>query len=248
MQHLLIRHATQILTYHGKKILVDPMLSDRGALAPIEGVPNPNGNPLVDLPVPVETLFAVDAILITHLHRDHFDDAAAQLLPKTLPVFCQPQDAEKLREKGFTSVTAVQDKTNWQGIAISRTGGRHGHGVLARKMAPVSGYVMMAAGEPSVYIAGDTVYCRAVRLALSAYLPQVVVCYCGAAQFKAGLPITMGARDVRRVCKRAPRAKIIAVHMEAWNHCRLTRAALRTFVSEHGLPVAVPNNGDLLTY
>lgn len=44
---------------------------------------------LVPLPVPVEDLVKVDAVIVTHLHSDHFDDAAMEALPRSLPIFAQ---------------------------------------------------------------------------------------------------------------------------------------------------------------
>ena len=32
------------------------------------------------------------AVLATHLHQDHFDATAARLLPRDLPLLCQPED------------------------------------------------------------------------------------------------------------------------------------------------------------
>jgi L-ascorbate metabolism protein UlaG (beta-lactamase superfamily) len=89
----LVRHATLLLDYAGMKILVDPMLSDAGAMAAIQNSPQPRPNPLVPLPFPVEqVLDGVQLVLVTHTHRDHWDDAAIQLVPKDLPLLCQPED------------------------------------------------------------------------------------------------------------------------------------------------------------
>lgn len=53
------------------------------------------GNPDCELPCPVEDLFNVDAVIVTHLHFDHFDDAAAELLPKQLTVFLKTKKRQK---------------------------------------------------------------------------------------------------------------------------------------------------------
>ncbi len=97
-----VRHATLVLTVGGKRILVDPMLGDAGAMPPVANSPNQRPNPLVPLPVPAAALMdGLDAVIVTHTHRDHFDDAAGSLVPKHLPLFGQSEDAAKFRSLGF---------------------------------------------------------------------------------------------------------------------------------------------------
>ncbi|QJW48740.1 hypothetical protein HA075_25815 [bacterium BFN5] len=50
MKARLIRHATILLIYHGKTILVDPMLSAAGTMSPVVNSANGRLNPLVDVP------------------------------------------------------------------------------------------------------------------------------------------------------------------------------------------------------
>ncbi len=249
MQFKQIRHATCMLTIQEKRLLVDPMLSPKGVLPAIEGVPNAQNNPLVDLPVPVEELLQCDAIIVTHMHRDHFDTAAAEWLPKQLPVFCQPEDEKKLTELGFAQVIPVKTQVVWQGIRICRTKARHGHGTLALQMAPSSGYILSAQGDPTVYLTGDTVWCSYIKKAINRHHPDNIVCYSGEARFAKGRPITMDKVDIVSVCANAPGAKVIAIHMEAWNHCRLARETLSEYVTANNLQnqVYIPQNGEEIT-
>ena len=145
----LIRNATLRLELDGRQLLVDPMLDPAGARPPVEDTENDRRNPLVELPEPAEVVVeGVEAVLATHLHRDHFDDTAAALLPRDVPLLCQPEDAERLRGLGFTDVRPVEDALTWEGIAITRTPARHGSGATAEALAPVSGYVLRdAAGR-----------------------------------------------------------------------------------------------------
>ncbi len=246
MEMLHVRHASFILKFGDVRLLVDPVLSEAGAMPPIDNSPHPRRNPLVGLPINENELAAVDGILVTHTHRDHFDAAAAERLPKHLPILCQPADEAKLTGFGFANVTAVADSCEWQGIAVSRTGGRHGSGELAEKMGPVSGYVLRRPGEPTLYIAGDTVWCPAVAAALAGHRPDIVILFAGAAQFLSGGPITMDTADIAAVCQVAPAARVVAVHMEAFNHCLLTRPLLRAFLAREELTgqVAVPADGE----
>lgn len=250
MKIQLIRHATVIITIGDKRILVDPMLSMAGIMDPIKGVQNQNKNPLVELPLGIEDIIKCDAVLVTHTHRDHFDEEAIKILPKTMPLFCQPEDEAKIKSFGFTEVHSVMDSCKYGSITFNRTQGKHGHGLIARKMAPVSGFVVSCPGEPVTYIAGDTVWCGKVKKALKEFKPDIVICNCGSAQFKWGAPITMSTGDINKICRKYPRTKIVAVHMEAWNHCRLTRKDLKDYLMKKSIQrnVYIPEDGERLNF
>jgi len=250
MKIQLIRHATLVIDIKGKRILLDPMLSEAGAMLAVPDVANPANNPLVGLPVEASELIGADAVLITHTHRDHFDEVAMALLPRTTLMFCQPADGPKITESGFAMVQAIDQSVDWQGIKISRTGGQHGTGKIGEKMGPVSGFVLEAAAEPVLYITGDTIWCDEVEAALDTYNPQVIVCFAGAAQFKSGDPITMSKEDIQQMCQKAPAAKVIVVHLEAWNHCALSRPELREFIEKEALQaqVYIPDDGEWMNF
>jgi L-ascorbate metabolism protein UlaG (beta-lactamase superfamily) len=242
-----IRHATFLLQIGGKKILVDPMLNNKGTYRAVEKVPNTNMNPLVELPVTIETLSQCDAILVTNTHANHFNEESAKLLPKNIPVFCQPEDYEILSRLGFKLVNPIDDNTEWEKIRIKRTGGKHGYGTITKRMAPVSGYILSVIDEPVVYITGVTVWCSCVKKALDEK-PDIVIAFCGAARFRTGKPITMNDDDVLNVCNYLPSCKVVAIHMEAWNHCRLTRAELQKFAVRSGIEsrVIIPHDGEII--
>lgn len=48
----LVRNATCMIEYAGQALLLDPWLSEAGAMAAITNTPNPRPNPLVPLPSP----------------------------------------------------------------------------------------------------------------------------------------------------------------------------------------------------
>jgi len=242
----LIRHATLRLEIGGRHLLVDPMLDPAGARPPVENTENDRRNPLVELPEPPELVAGgLDALLVTHMHQDHFDATAARVLPKDVPVLCQPEDAERLRGHGFADVRAVEESTELGGIGLTRTPARHGRGATADAMAPVSGFLLRAAGEPSLYVAGDTLLYDAVEQVLDEQRPDVVVVNASGARFTGGDPLVMDADDVVAVARRAPHAHVVAVHLDAVNHCLQTRADLRRRLDEEELTgnVSVPDDG-----
>jgi L-ascorbate metabolism protein UlaG (beta-lactamase superfamily) len=231
----LVRNATLIVELAGKRLLVDPMLDDAGARPPLANTRNPVPNPTVPLPFPVEDVVRdLAAIVVTHRHRDHLDERAEKLLPRDVPVFCQPEDAEALRELGFDA-RPVADTLDWDGIRIARTPARHGSDELAELLAPVSGFVL-----DDLYIAGDTVWYEGVAETVDRYRPLVAVVNAGGAEFLEGGLIVMGIDDVREVAARVP--TVVAVHLEALNHCYLSRETLRGAVPG----VLVPEDGETL--
>jgi L-ascorbate metabolism protein UlaG (beta-lactamase superfamily) len=247
MEIHLLRHATLLVTIAGRRLLVDPMLANPGTAPPVANSPNQRPNPLVPLPLPARDAAAgIDAVLVTHTHRDHWDDAAVAVLAKTLPIFCQVEDEAKIRGAGFSDVRPVRESAPWDDVTLHRTGGRHGTGEVGRRLAPVSGFVLRAPGEPVLYIAGDTIWCPEVDAALREYAPAVAVVNAGAAQFLEGGPITMTADDVAAAAQAAPAAKIVAVHMESINHCVMRRPDLAAALRQAGLAsrVAIPADGE----
>ena len=233
MRITLIRSATVILEIAGRRILVDPMLDPAGARPPIENTANPVRNPTVELPFPAEEVVAgLDGVLVTHRHKDHFDDTAARLLPRDVPVLCQPEDGAALRGLGLDA-RVVETSLDWDGLVVHRVPARHGSGAVAEALAPVSGFVL-----DDLYLAGDTVWYEAVEETISEFGPRVAVVNAGGASFLEGGPIVMGIDDVREVASRVP--VVVCVHMEAINHCHLSRAELAAAVPG----ILVPRDGE----
>jgi L-ascorbate metabolism protein UlaG (beta-lactamase superfamily) len=247
MRLRLIRHATLVVEFGGRRLIVDPMLDDTGTRPAIQNSPNPRSNPLVALPMAAEEIVrGIEAVLVTHTHSDHWDGTAARILPKAIPLFGQIEDEQKFRGQGFTGVQSVTSSVAWNGIEITRTAGQHGRGEIAKAMAPVSGFVLRAPGEPILYLAGDTIWCDEVETAIREHQPAIIVVNTGAAQFLEGGPITMCADDVIATCKAAPDSQIVTVHMESINHCLLTRddLAFQLEAARVSGQVAIPQDGE----
>jgi L-ascorbate metabolism protein UlaG (beta-lactamase superfamily) len=222
----LIRNGTLLLETSLGRILVDPMLRAAGTTPPIENTPNPKRNPLVELPIPAEEVVrGVDLCIVTHLHRDHFDD----LLPHDVPILTQPESVDELRGRGYTDVATEQPR-------IAMTRGRHGRDeTTIAALGPVSGWVV-----DGIYVAGDTVWCEEVEQALREHTPHTVVLNASGAHFLDGEPIVMDADDVRRV-RGTTDARVVVVHLEAINHCVERRDVYRAIEG-----VLVPDDGETI--
>mgnify|MGYP005989926359 CR=1 FL=1 len=251
-----IRNATLRIDYGGVRFLIDPMLSDRHSWPGFEGTVNSEErNPLVHLPLPVADIINVDAVIVTHLHEDHWDEAARAALPKTLPILAQNEaDADIIRGQGFADVRVLSTKSEFGGVRLIKTAGRHGteahYGAIGHILGEVCGVVFTHPHEKTVYLAGDTIWNDDVAKVLSKHRPEVAILNTGYAMIQ-GLEdgIIMGTTDTLNVHKAAPGTLLIATHMEAVNHCILTRAELHAFAQSHGFAdlLRTPGDGEVIS-
>lgn len=259
IQH--IRNATMKVTYGETTFLIDPMLADKGTYPGFENTYRSNlRNPLVELPISAEeAIEGIDAVIVTHTHLDHWDDAAQKLLPKGIPLFVQnAADAETIRSQGFEDVRILEGSAEFGGVTLHKTGGQHGSDALytvpelAKILGEVMGVIFEAEGHETTYIVGDTVWRDEVVRSLDRYRPDVIVLNTGAAEVSGfgGDPIIMGKEDTLRVHRAAPEATIVAVHMDAVNHMTLSREELAAFVKSEGIEehISIPADGEIISF
>lgn len=243
-----IRNATIFLYYGGKKFLIDPVLAPKGSWPPFpNSIRQDQNNPLVELPFSVDELLKADAYIITHLHTDHFDEWAQQLLPKDAPIFVQnTSDQMTLSKKGFKNLHILNENTSFHGVHLIKTPGQHGRGNILLKAGEVCGIVFRHPTEKTLYIAGDTVWYKGVAETIHKYSPKVIVANAGANRMLNSELLIMGKEDVYELWKAAPNAILIASHMEAVNHWTLSRRELADFALEHNFSnhLLIPDNGE----
>ena len=175
----LVRNATLKIRYAGHTMLIDPVLADKGTLISALGV---NKTPRVHLTIPIQDIIGgVDMVLLTHNHIDHYEPSVPTHLPKEIPFYVQPQDADAIRNDGFTNVIPIEEIKTIDGISIYRTTGHHGFGQIGQMMGPVSGYVLKAEGFPTVYIMGDCRWEACIRDTVERFNPDYIVVNSGGA-------------------------------------------------------------------
>ncbi|RIN06444.1 MBL fold metallo-hydrolase [Staphylococcus sp. KG4-3] len=248
-----LRNATLIVEFANKRFLVDPMLGEKGSFSAFPNAPRENeNNPLVDLPISVDLILSnIDAVILTHLHLDHFDEAAQQLIPKDMHIFVQNnEDAQQIKQIGFNKVEVLTENTQFEDIQLIKTSGEHGRGEILNYTGPVCGVIFKHNSEKTLYVAGDTIWYSKVRTTIDSCKPDVIVVNGGDNQFYEGGSLVMNKFDIYQTAKAAPNSKIIVVHMEAVNHWNLSRNELKTFIKEKNIEsqVLVPNDGDTYNF
>jgi L-ascorbate metabolism protein UlaG (beta-lactamase superfamily) len=248
MEIQLIRSATLRFEYAQQKFLIDPYLAAKHSMPTYAGN---SPNPLVDLPFPAETvLMGIDAVIISHLHSDHFDATAKRLLPAETPIICQPGDDLALRKQGFQNIRVVTDRFDMKSMKIIRTSGQHGTGKVLQAMGPVSGFVFVADDEPTVYWAGDTIWCAEVAQVIDQVQPDLIITHSCGAKWDQVL-ILMDAYQTVKVCQAAPKSVVVATHMDAVDHATVSRADLRAFAVARGIQaeqLRIPLDGEKLVF
>lgn len=254
-----IRNATIKLEYAGTTFLVDPMLAAKGAYPGFEGTFNSHlRNPTVDLPMPVNEVIRADAVIVTHTHADHWDEAARKGLPRNIPIFTQDEaDAAAIRKDGFTNVQAITDNTVFNGTRLTKTFGQHGTSQmmaspLAKLLGDATGVVFQRPGYKTTYVAGDTIWTKQVEEAIARYQPEVIILNTGYARVLGfDGSIIMGKEDLQRAYQFAPRATVIGSHMESINHMTQTRQDLRDYIAAKKMDpqrVLVPADGQSYSF
>lgn len=160
-----VGNATTVLRLGPFTLLTDPNFLHRGQWTHIgQGVVSRRRT---DPAIEIGQLPPLDAVVLSHLHGDHFDRVASRELDRDLPIVTTSHAARRLRRRGFREPVAL---STWSDFTLSKEGaeltvtslpGRHAFGALARVLPPVMGSMVdyqSAPGAPRlrIYLSGDT--------------------------------------------------------------------------------------------
>lgn len=160
-----VGNATTLISAGGITVLTDPNFLHQGQRAYLGyGLVSKRLHPPA---LSVAQLPPVDAIVLSHLHGDHWDRVAQRDLDHTLPVLTTPDAAKRLRRRGFD---AARGLTTWGAhgitkgtttLTVTALPGRHAPGWTRRLLPPVMGSMLEFGATDSpvrrrLYVSGDT--------------------------------------------------------------------------------------------
>jgi L-ascorbate metabolism protein UlaG (beta-lactamase superfamily) len=231
--------ATTLLRIGPFTLLTDPNFLHRGQYARLGyGLRSKRLTEPALLPT---QLPALDGILLSHMHGDHWDRIATKSLPKGTPVVTTPEAAKCLADRGFT---ATADLQAWQTheftrgahtLRITSVPGVHGPGPLARLLPQVMGSVLELVRDGEVswrgYISGDTLYRPFLGDVLERCGPlDAVVPHLGGTK-ALGITVTMDARQGADLVDLLKPPVTVPVHFDDYGRFK---SPLSDFVAEVG--------------
>ncbi|WP_447002095.1 MBL fold metallo-hydrolase [Saccharothrix isguenensis] len=160
-----VGNATTVLRLGPFTVLTDPNFLRRGQWTHIgQGlISRRRADPAIN----VGELPRLDAVVLSHLHGDHFDRVASRELDRDLPILTTPHAARRLGRRGFREPVALR---TWEDVTMVKDGaslmvtslpGRHALGALAKVLPPVMGTLLEYRATPvspafRIYLSGDT--------------------------------------------------------------------------------------------
>ena len=239
--------ATTIISVAGFSILTDPNFLHKGDRAYVGmGV---STRRLTEPALAIPQLPALDFILLSHHHGDHFDRVAARDLDHGLPIVTEPHAAHKVRTQGFRSPIAL---STWQSQSFTRAGAevrvtsvpaKHAPRPLGYVVPPVMGSVLdfFRDGQRLVriYVTGDTLMHEGIN-AIAGRFPDIDLCliHLGGTRI-AGILLTMDARQgVEALRVIAPR-EAIPIHYDDYTLFKSPLSDFQRLTDRAGLPASI---------
>ncbi|MFR9806807.1 MBL fold metallo-hydrolase [Pseudonocardia sp. RS010] len=181
----------------------------------------------------------LDAVVLSHLHGDHFDRRARRGLPQAVPIVTTPHAERRLRRQGFRAAEGVRTWESWETtrnddlLRVTAVPGQHGPAVVHRALPPVMGAVLeleRAGGTVlRIYQTGDTLMRPFLHRVHERFgPPDVLVAHLGGTRV-AGVLVTMDARQGADLVETFRPGTTIPVHYDDYD---VFRSPLSHFTQE----------------
>lgn len=218
-----IGNATTLIRRSGFTILTDPNFLHAGQRVHLGyGLWTKR---LSDPAMELEALPPLDAVVLSHLHGDHFDRVAQRRLARNLPIVTTPHAARRLRRWGFDRSTAVETWQTWTAenpdggrLTVTALPAQHAFGVLGRLLPPVMGSLLEFCDGPNadpyrLYLTGDTLLHDRLREIGERFQIDLGVVHLGGTRVL-GRTVTMDGRQGAELLTQVPMGGVVPVHYD----------------------------------
>jgi L-ascorbate metabolism protein UlaG (beta-lactamase superfamily) len=152
-------HATSLVEIDGRRVLLDPIWTDRCSPSPLVGPKR-----LHAMPYPLTALPEVDAVLISHDHYDHLDMRTVRFLTthQSTPFLVPLGIGGHLRRWGVPEDRIIEldwdESATVAGVRFTLTAARHFSGRGFARDRTLWGSWVVAGPERKLFYTGDTGY------------------------------------------------------------------------------------------
>jgi L-ascorbate metabolism protein UlaG (beta-lactamase superfamily) len=233
--------ATTVLRLGAFTLLTDPNFLHRGERAYLgRGLVSKR---LTEPAMGIADLPPLDAVLLSHLHGDHWDRRARAGLDRQLPILTTRHAARRLRLQGFENAVALDTWTSHvlqrgaETLTVTSLPGRHAPGAAARVLPPVMGSLLEHRAAPDagpfrVYISGDTLFIPELTRIVERYPnPDAMVVHLGGTRIL-GLLVTMDDQQGADLLELVDPAVTVPVHFDDYSVFRSPLSDFRTEVDK----------------
>jgi L-ascorbate metabolism protein UlaG (beta-lactamase superfamily) len=260
-----IGNATTLISTGELTLLTDPNFLHQGQRAYLGYglVSKRRHNPALQ----IDELPLLDAIVLSHMHGDHWDRVAQKGLDHDLSILTTPHAAKRLRRRGFRQAMGL---STWQTHTISKGDvrltltslpGRHAPVPVDRLLPPVMGTMLEFGSldgslQRRLYISGDTLLVEELKeIPLRFEAIDAGVLHLGGTRLPAGgrLPfgftVTMDGRQGTEVVDLLKLPKVIPVHFDDYTVFASPLADFTNEMKRHGMAdrIIEVSRGDSVT-
>ena len=208
---------TAILDYAGLRFVTDPTFD------PPRSYAEPGSTTLVKTAgpgIPREQLGHVDAVLLSHhSHKDNLDYEGLELLATGVPTFSTSDAATELFGGGLIGLDSWESATLGP-VTVTAVPALHGPPGSERFVGVVTGFVLEAEAEPTVYVSGDNASLPLVEQIAGRFPAiDIALLFAGAARVPsiAG-DLTLSARDAVTAADMLGASRVVVLHAVDWEH------------------------------
>jgi L-ascorbate metabolism protein UlaG (beta-lactamase superfamily) len=203
---------------------------------------------LLEPAMSVEELPDLDAVVLSHLHGDHWDRVAQRSLDRSLPILTTPHASRRLQGvQGFRravgldtweSHTVVKEQ---QTLTVTALPGMHAPRPVSRLLPPVMGSLLElgdTTGDVAhrVYLTGDTLMFDGVsEIARRCPDLDLAVVHLGGTTLPGGLVVTMDGRQGAELLEVVRPRRAVPVHVDDYSVMRSPLSAFTGEMARRGL-------------
>ena len=228
---------TALIEWSGLRFLTDPTFDPAGSAYPTnEYTLRKTAGPAID----ASAIGPIDVVLLSHDHHfDNLDRAGRALLAGARTVLTTEAGAMRVG-RNARGMVAWQQRgiRSPEGAVLQVTATPARHGPAGGDRGPVIGFALTRADAPgTVYVSGDTVWYDGLREVSERFDVRLALLFCGRARVSVAgeNDLTMSADDAVHAAQMMPRATIVPLHYEGWEHFTQSRADLEGAFAKEGL-------------